>query len=68
MKKLGVIALGGNALIKDGQKGTIDDQEQNAYETCENLLKLLNNGYTLDFTLEEAIYDWYNDCNKEELS
>ena len=30
--------------------------------------KLLNNGYTLDFTLEEAIYDWYNDCNKEELS
>ena len=30
--------------------------------------KLLNNGYTLDFTLEEAIYDWYNNCNKEELS
>ena len=50
MKKLGVIALGGNALIKDGQKGTIDDQEQNAYETCENLLKLLNNGYNLVIT------------------
>ena len=30
--------------------------------------KLLNNGYTLDFKLEEAIYDWYKNCNKEELS
>ncbi|RMZ48913.1 SDR family oxidoreductase [Candidatus Marinimicrobia bacterium PRS2] len=30
--------------------------------------RLLNNGYTLDFKLEDAIYDWYKNCNKEELS
>jgi len=29
--------------------------------------KLLDNNYTFNFTLEEAINDWYNDCNKEEL-
>lgn len=50
MKKLGVVALGGNALIRDGQKGTIDDQEENAYKTCENLIKLLNRGYNIVIT------------------
>lgn len=50
MKKLGVVALGGNALIRDGQKGTIDDQEENAYKTCENLIKLLNRGYNMVIT------------------
>jgi len=34
MKKLAVVALGGNSLIRDGQKRTIDEQEQNVYETC----------------------------------
>jgi nucleoside-diphosphate-sugar epimerase len=29
--------------------------------------KLLDNGYTLHHTLEKAINDWYNDCNKEGL-
>jgi len=50
MKKLGVVALGGNALIRAEQKGTIEDQELNVYETCENLLKLMNNGYDLVIT------------------
>lgn len=50
MKKLGVVALGGNALIGEGQKGTIDDQESNAYQTCENLLKLINRNYNLVIT------------------
>ena len=29
--------------------------------------KLLDNGYVLHHTLEKAINDWYNDCNKEGL-
>jgi len=29
--------------------------------------KLLDNGYALHYTLEKAINDWYNDCNKEGL-
>ncbi|OYT14274.1 MAG: carbamate kinase [Bacteroidetes bacterium 4572_114] len=41
MRKLAVVAFGGNALLQSGQKGTIDDQEKNAYETSEKLLVLL---------------------------
>jgi len=31
MRKLAVVAFGGNALLKAGQKGTVDEQELNAY-------------------------------------
>jgi len=41
MKKLAVVALGGNALLRGDQKGTIDEQELNAYETSEKLLVLI---------------------------
>ena len=30
MSKLAVVAFGGNALLRAGQKGTIDEQEDNA--------------------------------------
>jgi len=50
MKRLGVVAFGGNALIRDGQKGTIDEQETNAYKTCENLIKLFDRDYNLVIT------------------
>jgi len=50
MKKLGVVALGGNALLKPGQKGTIGEQEKKAYETSENLLTLINRNYNLVIT------------------
>ena len=50
MKKLAVVALGGNSLIRDGQKGTIDEQEQNVYETCQNLLELIKSEYNLVIT------------------
>lgn len=42
MRKLAVVAFGGNALLQANQKGTIDEQEQNAYETSEKLLVLIN--------------------------
>ncbi len=45
MRKLAVIALGGNALIRDNEAGTIDEQEQNATDTLENLLFLLEEDY-----------------------
>ncbi len=31
MKKLAVVALGGNALLRDNQLGTIDEQEHRAW-------------------------------------
>ena len=50
MRKLGVVAFGGNALLQAGQKGTIDDQEQNAYESGERLVSLLERDYNIVIT------------------
>lgn len=47
MKKLAVIALGGNALLRDNQQGTIEEQEQNTRETIENLIYLVKEGYNI---------------------
>jgi carbamate kinase len=48
--KLAVVALGGNALLRGDQIGTIDEQEQNTTETLENLVFLLDEGYNLVIT------------------
>jgi carbamate kinase len=50
MKKLAVVAFGGNALLRGDQRGTIDEQESNAYEACNNLTKLLESNYNLVVT------------------
>lgn len=50
MNKLAVIALGGNALLRSDQKGTIDDQEMNAYLTAERLLTLIRSDYNIVVT------------------
>lgn len=47
MKKLAVVAFGGNALLKSGQKGTIDEQEQNVFDTCSHLLELIKQDYNI---------------------
>lgn len=47
MKKLSVIAFGGNALLKSGQVGTIEEQEQNVYDTCQHLVDLIKRGYDI---------------------
>jgi len=47
MKKLAVVAFGGNALLRAGQKGTIDEQEANVNQTCEQLLPLIERNYNL---------------------
>jgi len=46
-KKVAVIALGGNALLRGDQEGTIEQQEQNTTDTLENLVHLLRDGYEL---------------------
>ncbi|MCU4176630.1 carbamate kinase [Carboxylicivirga sp. N1Y90] len=47
MGKLAVIALGGNALLRDNQIGTIEEQEQNTTDTLENIVFLLKEGYNI---------------------
>jgi carbamate kinase len=49
-KKLAVIALGGNALLRGNQAGTIEEQEQNTTDTLENLIFLIRKGYDLVIT------------------
>jgi len=41
------VAFGGNALIKKGRKGTIEDQRGAADEMCANLLTIVERGYDL---------------------
>ena len=50
MSKLAVVAFGGNALLRAGQKGTIQEQEANAYTATNNLVKLINKNYNLVLT------------------
>ena len=50
VNKLAVIALGGNALLRDNEKGTIEEQEKHTSETLENLIFLIKAGYDLIVT------------------
>jgi len=50
VKKLAVVALGGNALLRGNQAGTIKQQEKNTYDTCINLIELIRNDYNLVIT------------------
>ncbi len=47
MSKLVVIALGGNALLRGNQEGTIEQQEQNTTDTLENIVFLIKKGYNI---------------------
>lgn len=49
-KKLAVVALGGNAILRGNQKGTVEEQNQNIWETLENLIYLVYDGYNLVIT------------------
>ncbi len=50
MKKLIIIAFGGNAILKSGQKGTIDEQRTNIRQTLEKILPLIQKGDNLIIT------------------
>lgn len=47
MNKLAVVAFGGNALLRSGQKGTYQEQLQNVEDTCRSLRSLIERGYNL---------------------
>ena len=47
MNKLAVVALGGNALLRSNQVGTIEEQEKNTTNTLENLVFLIKEGYNI---------------------
>ena len=47
MQKLAVVALGGNALLRSGQKGTYEEQLINVLDTCGSLTGLISRGYNL---------------------
>ncbi|GMU95260.1 carbamate kinase [Ignavibacterium album] len=50
MRKTAVVALGGNALLRGNEVGTIQQQEKNTYDTCINLIKLLKQDYNIVIT------------------
>ena len=50
MNKLIIIAFGGNALLKTGQKGTIDEQRNNIRQTLLSIFSLIEEGNKLIIT------------------
>lgn len=50
MKKTAVLALGGNAIIKAGQKGTISEQFANTQDSLDGIVELVRQGYLLSIT------------------
>ena len=54
-KKLAVIALGGNALLRGNQKGTSEEQNANTIDTLENLVYLIKEGYNRLFLMETVL-------------
>lgn len=50
MKKIAVVAFGGNAMLRGNELGTIQQQEQHTYNTCLNLLNLFKDDYNIVIT------------------
>lgn len=46
-QKLAMVAFGGNALLRAGQKGTFEEQLENVRRTCSQLRHLIERGYDL---------------------
>jgi len=50
MKKIAVVAFGGNAMLRGNEMGTIQQQEQHTYNTCLHLLNLIKDDYNIVIT------------------
>jgi len=48
--KTALIAIGGNSLIRAGEKGTASEQFTNARRTAQALVQLIRDGYSLVIT------------------
>jgi len=49
-REMVLVALGGNALIKEGERGTISEQEKNADDICGKLMVLVERDYNIVLT------------------
>lgn len=49
-KKLAVIALGGNALLRGNEQGTIEEQEKNTFDTCKQIVDLIKKDFNIIIT------------------
>ncbi len=47
MGRTAVIAFGGNALLRSGQKGTYKEQIENVKDTCKSIVHLIERGYNI---------------------
>lgn len=45
-----VVALGGNAILRPGQKGTGEEQIENVYKTCKQIAFMIKEGYRVIIT------------------
>jgi carbamate kinase len=50
MRKIAVIAIGGNSLIRPGQRGTVEEQFAAVSYTVENIYKIIQLGYNVVIT------------------
>lgn len=50
MKKIAVVAFGGNALLRGNEEGTIEQQEKHTLDTCAKILHLIRKDYELVIT------------------
>jgi carbamate kinase len=48
--KTALVAIGGNSLIKTGERGTLDEQFKNSVETAKNIVKMVKNGWKIVIT------------------
>jgi len=49
-KKLAIIALGGNALLRGDEVGTIEEQEKNTFDTCKLIVNLIKKDFNIIIT------------------
>ena len=50
MKPIAVIAIGGNSLMRPGERGTFEEQQRNAVATCEGVADVIAAGYRVVLT------------------
>lgn len=48
--KTALVAIGGNSLIKTGERGTLEEQYNNALETARNIVKMVLDGWKIVVT------------------
>ena len=48
--RIAVIAIGGNSLVRAGERGTVGEQKKNLRSTCEGIAAMLKDGYTVAVT------------------